>query len=357
MYALAKNKGIKRGWKVVWNILFGSLFCIHALLWISIGLVSRDDYGVSVTEKVNYKEIGDLKDLSYAGVKRLSATITIPAGTSEEAARNALLRAAERIGRREKADAMTVNGFIEGEDISASYLTYSFGISTWAPNGEWGDAGLSAPKKAVIDIMAKPADDGRYYPASPDEAEEKEPASEETTSVAEEPAVAAEDKTPVVAKEAPAPDFGITIEEFIANYETALKEINQYEGKVFTPKEDISDDGRIIVQVDPDDFTVLIIRAKGNRLVREVSYIGGVGTITPSTAEALDILFGALATAMALENPRMPSPKRSDLGRELWLFEKKLPVGRTIGVRRNNIAYNVSMMDNSGVIIGARAIK
>jgi len=245
---------------------------------------------------------------------------------------------------------MTVNGFVEGEDIEASYLTYPFGISTWAPNGEWGDASLSAPKKAVIDVMTKPADDGRYYPASPDEAEETEPASEETTSVAE-------DKTPVVAKEAPAPDFGITIEEFIRNYETALKEINQYEGKVFTPKEDILDDGRIIVQVDPDDFTVLIIRAKGNRLVREVSYIGGVGTMTPSTAEALDILFGALATAMALENPRMPSPKRSDLGRELWLFEKKLPVGKTIGVRRNNIAYNVSMMDNSGVIIGARAIK
>jgi len=254
---------------------------------------------------------------------------------------------------------MTVNGFVEGEDIEASYLTYPFGISTWAPNGEWGDASLSAPKKAVIDVMTKPADDGRYYPASPDEAEETEPASEETTSVAEEPAVAAEDKTPVVAKEAPAPDFGITVEEFIRNYETSLETLDQDMERLSTSKEETTADGRIVAEVSLDEFRSLIITANGsNRFVQGVIFLGGGEQL--GAVEALAVLFGALAVGVALVDPAMDPEDQGNFGRELGLFAEAgegIALGKTIEIERNGVQYSVSVLEGFGLTMGANPVK
>ena len=95
------------------------------------------------TLRTSYKEVGDIKDLSYKNVKRISILISIPQGRTKEEVKATLERAAKEIGEREKPNALAVKGF--AEDDKFRHGTYTAGEAIYAPNGKWEDAALSNP--------------------------------------------------------------------------------------------------------------------------------------------------------------------------------------------------------------------
>jgi len=101
-------------------------------------------------ENISYKEVGDIKDLSYANIKRIEAMISIPLGRTEEEVKETLERAAKEIGQREKANALVVKGFGEGDKFK--HGTYTAGEAIYAPNGKWEDAASSAPMSISIKL-------------------------------------------------------------------------------------------------------------------------------------------------------------------------------------------------------------
>ena len=103
-----------------------------------------------IAENSSYKEVLDIKDLSYGNIRRIEAIISMPKGRTEEEVSTTLKRAATEIGNREKPNALVVKGFAEGDKYR--HGTYTAGEAIYAPNGKWEDASISAPISISIKL-------------------------------------------------------------------------------------------------------------------------------------------------------------------------------------------------------------
>lgn len=103
-----------------------------------------------ITENSSYREVGDIKDLSYGNVKRLEVIILIPRGRTQKEVKSTLKRAAKEIGEREKPNALVIKGFAEGDKYR--HGTYTAGEAIYAPNGRWEDASTTAPMSISVKL-------------------------------------------------------------------------------------------------------------------------------------------------------------------------------------------------------------
>ena len=103
-----------------------------------------------IKENTSYKEVADIKNLSYGNIKRIEVLISIPLGRTEEEVKETLKRAAKEIGDRENPNALVVKGFGEGDKFK--HGTYTAGEAIYAPNGKWEAAASSDPMSITIKI-------------------------------------------------------------------------------------------------------------------------------------------------------------------------------------------------------------
>ncbi len=62
----------------------------------------------AVAESASYRQVGPIMEVGYAGIKRVSARIVVPAGLSRYELESILRDAAVDIGRRERASATII---------------------------------------------------------------------------------------------------------------------------------------------------------------------------------------------------------------------------------------------------------
>ena len=110
------------------------------LLLLSLGVVA---------EPVSYRQVGPVKDESYANVKRISALIVVPSGLSERELRALLKDAAISIGKRHDADAAVIWAY---RPQDATTGPWTAGSATYAPNGRWEDAGDASPMRVSVEV-------------------------------------------------------------------------------------------------------------------------------------------------------------------------------------------------------------
>lgn len=148
-------------------------------------------------------------------------------------------------------------------------------------------------------------------------------------------------------------DFGVTVEEFIENYETALNVLG-YELWQLSPPEERQIIYRLSVQVQLDKFRVLVITANSsNRSVRAVTFFGGG---QGQSSDDVAIAVGAFAMGMALENPTMTPENRDVLGKDLGILDGNIldiANDEKIDIERNGVKYYVSPWKGIGIMIAA----
>lgn len=100
-------------------------------------------------EQTSYTQVGELEDVSYANVKRISARITIPLRRTTSEVTETLKRAAIEIENRTGADAVMILAYRPSDDF---YSSFTVGRAIFAPKGKWGEADYTAPKDISIDL-------------------------------------------------------------------------------------------------------------------------------------------------------------------------------------------------------------
>lgn len=94
----------------------------------------------------------ELKDFSMGGATRKTLNIIVPAALTREALGQNMRHAARELYQQEQPDALIVFAYKEGDSTDGSYTA---GMLTFAPYGEWGRAGEQvSPDKyqAVIEV-------------------------------------------------------------------------------------------------------------------------------------------------------------------------------------------------------------
>lgn len=113
-----------------------------------------------------WTEIG-LRDVSYADVKRINATVLVPFGLNRQALSGLLTEAAREIAERERARAVLLDAFRWADEVREG--TYSVGRVYWAPNGKWEDAARDDPMAAKVELGTLYFKEGQIYYSVSDE--------------------------------------------------------------------------------------------------------------------------------------------------------------------------------------------
>ena len=100
-------------------------------------------------EQTSYSQAGEIEDVSYGSVKRVSGRIVVPLGRTREELTATVDRAARELAKETQANAVMVFAYRPQDDPSGEY---SAGMAVYAPNGEWGDAASSAPMRVSVDL-------------------------------------------------------------------------------------------------------------------------------------------------------------------------------------------------------------
>lgn len=147
-------------------------------------------------------------------------------------------------------------------------------------------------------------------------------------------------------------DLGITLEQFIDSYETALKTLEN-EGKIKEIKRDDSGDF-FTLQLQLDTYRGFVATIdKDSNFLRSVIFTGsGDGT----TDSGLKIIIGAVAFGMALEDPKMSMEDRNALSRELGVLDGRA-FKEAVSLKRNGIAYYGTVIEGMGFMLSAEPVK
>ena len=97
----------------------------------------------------SYTQVGEVEDVSYAGVTRMSSRIVVPSDRTREELRATLERAARELADETQPDAVMVSAYRPQDEPTGSYTA---GRAVYAPNGRWGDADSSKPMKMSVDL-------------------------------------------------------------------------------------------------------------------------------------------------------------------------------------------------------------
>lgn len=100
-------------------------------------------------EQTSYSRVGEIKDVSYGSVKRVSQRIVIPLGRTRDQLTATLDRAARELAKETRANAVMVFAYRPQDNPSGQY---SAGRAVCAPNGRWEEAASSAPMRVSVDL-------------------------------------------------------------------------------------------------------------------------------------------------------------------------------------------------------------
>jgi hypothetical protein len=106
------------------------------------------DSGTSPAAAADYSMV-EVKDVSFGRVKRVSARIVIPPGHTREEVKTMLEHAARGLAERTNADAVMVFAYRPQDNVQG---IFTVGRTTYAPDGEWSNAGRGGSMAAVTDL-------------------------------------------------------------------------------------------------------------------------------------------------------------------------------------------------------------
>ncbi len=137
-------------------------FAATVILPMGVGSVASIIGGVDLAEEEDatiaseapppdhtYVRVGEVRDVSYAQVRRFEKRIVIPPERQEASVRATLESAAMELHRQTRGDAVVVFAYSNADE---SQGVFTIGKATYAPNGRWQDAGTRAPKRLVIEL-------------------------------------------------------------------------------------------------------------------------------------------------------------------------------------------------------------
>jgi len=150
-------------------------------------------------------------------------------------------------------------------------------------------------------------------------------------------------------------EFSFLVEDFIDRYNQCLTTLKS-KFKVFVEDESINN-GTISVQLQARSTEHIGLIIFANIKTRNVQTITFIGTGDGSVKSGFDILIGALAVVMSIENPNMPISERSEILKELGLSNNKLSEAGKIHIVRKNVKYNMSLTNKVGTWLIAEPVK
>ena len=100
-------------------------------------------------EQTSYSRSGEIEDVSYGSVKRVSRRIVVPLGRTRDQLTATLDRAAKELAKEAQANAVMVFAYRPQDNPSGQY---SAGRVVYAPNGRWEEAASSVPMRVSVDL-------------------------------------------------------------------------------------------------------------------------------------------------------------------------------------------------------------
>jgi len=100
-------------------------------------------------EQTAYSRVGEMEDLSYGSVKRVSQRIVVPPGRTRDQLTATLDHAARELAEEAKANAAIVFAYRPQDNPSGEY---SVGQAVYAPNGRWEEAASSAVMRVSVEL-------------------------------------------------------------------------------------------------------------------------------------------------------------------------------------------------------------
>ena len=158
----AQGKTVESQRRLGWQGPLLLAFAATVILPMGVGSVASIIGGVDVAEEKDapvvieasppdhsYRRVGEIRDVSYAQVRRFQKRIVIPPEREEAAVRATLEKAAMELHRQTRGDAVVVSAYASADEAQG---VFTVGMATYAPNGRWRDAGTRAPKRLVIEL-------------------------------------------------------------------------------------------------------------------------------------------------------------------------------------------------------------
>lgn len=144
-------------------------------------------------------------------------------------------------------------------------------------------------------------------------------------------------------------EFPFTVDEFIERYNTSLRTLGR--DMSISPKDE-NDNGKSLTFMAMSDNQYFGFTLSANNNTRALQSIIFIASGDGSTKSGMDILFGAAAVVMAIEDPYMGSAdQRAEILRDFRLSDGKLSELGELKIERNNIKYDLSISDTTGLWI------
>ena len=143
--------------------------------------------------------------------------------------------------------------------------------------------------------------------------------------------------------------LGYTIEEFVERYNQASKAM---EVDVRYSVKQESDNGKALtVQLEATLHENMAMILTADNKTREVQSLAFIGSGDGTAESGIYILFGILATVMAIENPLMPVDEREKIIKDFDI--SRLSAERKIEITRDNVEYTLSQYESFGTMLVA----
>jgi hypothetical protein len=146
------------------------------------------------------------------------------------------------------------------------------------------------------------------------------------------------------------PQFFFSADDFIRKYNNALHNLESGNADVFLKEENDNGEFLTITLGGPEHIALIVTANNQSRLVRDLLFLGsGDGTMQ----SGLNIVMGAVAMVMAIENSDMQVSERKQIVDALGLLNGKLSESGKVSFTRNGVDYQVSQSELTGTMITA----
>ena len=152
---------------------------------------------------------------------------------------------------------------------------------------------------------------------------------------------------PAMAERDAQPELGVTVEEFVARYNRSLGAMAA--GFGISVDREVDNGEFLTVQLGSTANVGLV--ATANNRTRFLQGLTFIGSGTGDISSGVDIIFGAAAVVMALEDPLMPPSQRGEILGDLGLTDGEGLSEEGRETIRNGIRYALSQSDVLGVML------
>ena len=148
------------------------------------------------------------------------------------------------------------------------------------------------------------------------------------------------------------PEFAFTVKEFISRYNYSLQNL---ENDTRVSKDSESDNGeRLVIKLTSNKKIRFVLTANNvtHRVIDMVFLAQGDGTY----GSGLDVIMGAVAVVMAIENPSTAVSQRSRILRDLGFASRDGTTNQTVIVR-HGVKYERRRLEDIGMTLSAAPIR